>query len=302
MPAGSPQIYGFRSPAAQDISPRGRPPAGTFRIFRDSNLAFRDANQALGRLTAMERECVWDRATLAANLHALEGFESITGYDPAVPGRGYHLLTKGMNAKVMETFNVKYIITASPPPKIRSARTELIAGDAANGFSILSLPESLPRAYWVGGARSAADQEEAEAWLHETDPSRSVIITTEEKIGGEARENFGPVAASISRYEPDEVEIEIEAPASGWLVLSDRFYPGWSATVDGTPARIYCANVLVRALHLRPGKHLVAFHFRTPRLRLGAAISLPCWIAALCWLMVKLVRPQKRAAPPSPPV
>ena len=44
--------------------------------------------------------------------------------------------------------------------------------------------------------------------------------------------------------------IDAEAPADGFLLLADTFYPGWTATVDGAPAAIYRANHSVRGIQL----------------------------------------------------
>ncbi len=56
--------------------------------------------------------------------------------------------------------------------------------------------------------------------------------------------------------------------------------PGWSATVDGTPAAISKAEVLFRAVRVGPGAHEVRFTYRTPFLRTGIAVSIVSWLAA----------------------
>ncbi|TKS58032.1 MAG: hypothetical protein EWM72_03290 [Nitrospira sp.] len=60
----------------------------------------------------------------------------------------------------------------------------------------------------------------------------------------------------------------------GWLVLSDAFYPGWEATVDGTPVPIYRADYAFRAIPLSEGTHLVRFVYHPLSYRLGRWISL----------------------------
>ena len=65
----------------------------------------------------------------------------------------------------------------------------------------------------------------------------------------------------ISRYENTRVEVDVNAPRPGFLVLSDVWHPWWRATVDGVAARIRRANVLFRAVSVPAGRHRVRFEF-----------------------------------------
>ncbi|MGE0766292.1 MAG: hypothetical protein AB7L90_07490 [Hyphomicrobiaceae bacterium] len=67
--------------------------------------------------------------------------------------------------------------------------------------------------------------------------------------------------AVITRYENTRVEIEVNAPRPGFLVLNDVWHPWWRATVDGATARIRRANVLFRAVAVQSGRHRVRFTF-----------------------------------------
>jgi len=81
------------------------------------------------------------------------------------------------------------------------------------------------------------------------------------------------------------VEIDAELPQPGLLVLSDLFYPGWTATVstDGGPPAvvpIFRTNRIMRGVALPGGKHRIIFVYRPPLFYAGAAISVLAWIAA----------------------
>ena len=84
--------------------------------------------------------------------------------------------------------------------------------------------------------------------------------------------DLGTVA--IERYEPERVEVRVEAEEAALLVLADSYYSGWEAILDGAPAAILPANYALRGVAVPKGSHRVVFAYRTPWLRLAAAVSL----------------------------
>ena len=79
--------------------------------------------------------------------------------------------------------------------------------------------------------------------------------------------------AVIQSLEPERVEIDATPSAAGLLVLSDTFYPGWRATVDGSEVEIFRANGLFRAIRIPAGPHHVVFEYAPRSLRRGAWLS-----------------------------
>ncbi|HKN38576.1 MAG TPA: YfhO family protein [Acidimicrobiia bacterium] len=77
-----------------------------------------------------------------------------------------------------------------------------------------------------------------------------------------ARCDPGP-DATVDRYEAQDVSLTV-APSNpgGLLVLSDQWYPGWTATVDGKPATILRGDVALRAVALSPGAHRIRFRYQ----------------------------------------
>jgi hypothetical protein len=70
------------------------------------------------------------------------------------------------------------------------------------------------------------------------------------------------------------LDIEARAPAGGFLVLTDPFYPGWRAYVNGDETPILRADYLFRAVALPPGTHTVRFVFAPWSLERGITLSL----------------------------
>jgi uncharacterized membrane protein YfhO len=80
--------------------------------------------------------------------------------------------------------------------------------------------------------------------------------------------------AKVMARKPGEYLLEAENDADAFLVLSEAYYPGWSAEVDGKPAEVLPANHLIQAVRLPPGKHAVRFAYRSRFLGVGVAVAL----------------------------
>lgn len=61
---------------------------------------------------------------------------------------------------------------------------------------------------------------------------------------------------------------------SGFVVLLDRYDPGWRATLDGRPTPILVANHMFRAVQVSAGSHQIVFEYRQRGLEPGVALSL----------------------------
>jgi uncharacterized membrane protein YfhO len=95
----------------------------------------------------------------------------------------------------------------------------------------------------------------------------------------------------------DEVSIEAFLPRPGFLLLLDTWFPGWSATVNGQPARIYRADYNFRAVELPAGKSTVQFVYQPGSFHLGVV----CFLTALLFLAAAWFWPRKmRPAESSP--
>lgn len=79
--------------------------------------------------------------------------------------------------------------------------------------------------------------------------------------------------ASIESYSNNEVRVRASSSGHGYLVLTDLFHPGWSATVDGQPTTILPADIAFRAVPLAPGEHSIVFRFVVPGWKAGAIVS-----------------------------
>jgi len=158
---------------------------------------------------------------------------------------------------------------------------------------VLDNPAGLPRAWLVNNAVVIESKTDRLKVLGKGpwDPRKTVILeefpagappVPTEKAAGTAR---------VMSRKPGEYLLEAENDADAFLVLSEAYYPGWSAEVDGKPADVLPANHLIQAVRLPPGKHVVRFAYRSRFLGAGAAIA---FLAALVPVAIELVRRRRR--------
>jgi hypothetical protein len=159
----------------------------------------------------------------------------------------------------------------------------------------------LPRAFVAGAAVVVRARQEALAVMRDPafDPAMSVVL---EASGGSSRivlPSAGPARAGearISKYDAQEVEVEVAADRPGVLVLADAYYPGWEAELNGEPAAIYAADLAFRGVVVPAGRHRVVFHYRPAPVTAAFALA----AVSLAGLAIGLrPRPESAAGAPA---
>jgi hypothetical protein len=153
----------------------------------------------------------------------------------------------------------------------------LVFQSPTSSWLIYENPRPLPRAYVSHAARQASGADEALALLsgRGLDVRREVVLEGTRADSLASRSGAGrPITpARIASYEPTRVVVEADSPEPGILVLTDTFYPGWRASVDGESREILRANYLFRGVALDSGRHTVTFSYEPKSFRLGGAVS-----------------------------
>jgi hypothetical protein len=212
------------------------------------------------------------RDTLDWSLPPVWHLASAHGNTPMISRR---VVDYGDHARIgrgrFELEAVTHIVTGR---KQRGAFAHLPSKPAGSAF-IFRNAKALPRARLAGKPVYAASQSEAVAALdHLTkedrlldhliveDPTRP--LPPDASVSGTTR---------IVTDLPERVVIDTNADEPGYLVLSDTFDPGWSATVDGKPAPIRPAYVAFRAVFLPRGDHTIVFTYCPAGFELGLGLS-----------------------------
>ncbi len=191
------------------------------------------------------------------------------------------------NIKLINLLSTKYIL-ANPgvdfiKGKNNNDNYKLVYD---NKVTIYENQDALPRAYFVNDYKIIKNKIDILKELagNAFNPENSVILEEEINMRMPAGEKYGsekPVVA-INEYNSENVKITATVGKKGILVLTDMFYPGWEAYVDGEKTKIYCANYLLRAVCLEPGRHEISFIYNPDFFHAGKIIS----AASLTMIMI----------------
>ena len=171
----------------------------------------------------------------------------------------------------------------------------------AEDVLILENKRALPRA-WLVAEAEAVDGEEAFRRIsgqspHPFDPRRTALLelAPAELPALSAGELAAGSTARVAEYEANRLLIETSAAQASVLVVSELFYPGWEATVDGVPSRIHSTNYLLRGVYVPAGAHRVEMRYGAPAARNGAIISVLSLFACGALLFYSSTRESRRA-------
>ena len=159
---------------------------------------------------------------------------------------------------------------------------------ADSGAVIYQRLTAQPRIHWASRSVVVPSGPAQIAALKKGIPGSSVILSSP---GPDAAGQNASV--SIDEDSGDRIAARVDASGAGYLVVSDPMQlPGWSVTVDGRPARLVGANYAMVAVAVPAGLHTVAFSYRAPGERAGAAITAVGLVAsvALLWWDRRLTR------------
>jgi len=80
--------------------------------------------------------------------------------------------------------------------------------------------------------------------------------------------------AMVDSYANGTIILEVETTAEGILVLSETYYPGWTAVVDGIRTDVHRVDGCLRGIRLPAGRHTVSVRFEPASFSRGMILTL----------------------------
>ena len=192
------------------------------------------------------------------------------------------LLAQLANPNVWQLLNVRYLLTdlAEPPFPGATRVVGPVRNAAGNTVHLYRMPGDNPLA-WVTPVAVEAPDPAVLSTLREPafDIRSAALFDTSAAVQGAAIETPpAPIdlPVEVVSYEPGEIRLRLArpAPAGSALVVSENYYPGWTATVDGRAAEAARVDYVLTGVPLPAGAREVALEFESAAYETGKTVTL----------------------------
>jgi hypothetical protein len=206
------------------------------------------------------------RDRLIPNRFVEEQLPALEGYGAPEPARS-DVFHQAGERSIYDLTGVTWYVREGPHP---FEDLELLQ-TLEDGTTLSRSRTALPRAFLVQKAQVVPDADALKAVL---DPAQSFRHTAWLATGSPLDRPPCEGKAQLMESSTRRVELAVDACDESYLVLSDSHYPGWLATLDGSPTPIHRANFALRAVHVPPGSHRVRFEYEPRSFHVGLTVSL----------------------------
>lgn len=259
----------------------------------------------------------YGQGTIAANVASGVGLYDMQGYDPLYPKQYGKFIGLSQDGTLEHTFTdstrsnaqlstendlmvnthrlrllslggVKYILD-----RMENGSTEktfpapyFTNATSMNGWNVMENKTVTPRAFITSQyliATSSADYESP--LMNEAfSLTQTVILDRHPDFASTIPSPL--MTANIKSYTPNKVIIETQTDKPSLLVVTDTYYPGWTATIDDGPTQIYRADYAYRTLAVPEGTHTVIMQFKPLSALTGLIISISSILILTVFILI----------------
>ncbi|MBI4279286.1 MAG: YfhO family protein [Armatimonadetes bacterium] len=222
-----------------------------------------------GAYIAAARNLLVPNVSLMVGASSTVGLEGVilTSYDRYLSAV-LEELRVAPTSKLLDFLGARYMASLAPLPPPYRIRYR------TSSITISENPHALPHGYLVTRV-VVTDRGNVLPVMRSRafDPRTTVVLEeVPQKPAGPPVPGAAPRAVE-QVSSPNRVVFRVRSPGPAILVVSDPYYPGWTATVDGRETRILRANYAFRAVSVPSGEHEVVFTYRPRGLWAALAIS-----------------------------
>jgi hypothetical protein len=209
----------------------------------------------------------YDRNEIPYNIGDWYGLETYQSFGASVLENIWRMDVFSPRGK--NFFGIRYYIGKTPE---RSGFREAFTG--RSGLKVFENLSAYPRVWSVHQASSLPGRALLPPAMADSsfDPLRTVLLV------GEPPPDLGscrPVEEDVRMplHQPNYVRMTANLGCRGMVILTDSWYPGWQANVDGKSARIYQVYGGVRGVVVESGPHVIEMRYRPWSVILGALMT-----------------------------
>ena len=215
---------------------------------------------------------------------AVYGFRDLTGNSPLHLDTFQEFNTEMGEWRKWQLLNVLYVLDERD-----LNGTGLRRVHEEDELKVYEVSDPFPHAWVVHEIQAVDNDEEAYALLNrdDFDLRRSAVVSDAPHFDRNTAEG---ATAQVIETAPNSFVVQADLPAPGLLILSEIYYPGWKAMVDGQPAPLLRTDIVLRGVPVPAGSHRVELHYAPQSLSIGALISGLTLLACLAGLALHLSR------------
>jgi hypothetical protein len=216
---------------------------------------------------------VYDATAIPYNIGDWYGIEALNTYAASVPRDLWQ--HQVFSPRVQDVMGVHYYLGLTPP---RADLHEVFQG--RSGVKVFENEKSFPPVWSVHRASNVPDSKQAGAMLADPqfDARQQVFLIGENppQLSSCAEDDVW-----MPRHEPNYLVIKASMSCRGMVILTDTWFPGWRATVDGRAAPIEKAYGAFRGVVVDGGDHTIEMRYRPSSVFIGAALTALAALIAL---------------------
>jgi membrane protein YfhO len=170
-----------------------------------------------------------------------------------------------------------------------------VSDAAGTQVYLYRLPGDNPAA-WLAPVFVKAPEDQAYAAVlnRQFDPTRVAILDTNSSIPAQQITAPPPplnVPVRVTRYAPGEIELQVASPppAGAALIVSENYFPGWTASVDGKQAPVDRVQYNLIGVQLPANARQVELRFHDAAYERGKTITILALLACVGLLVAGVV-------------
>lgn len=245
---------------------------------------------------------------IPSNLRMVYGIESPEGYDTfhplnmsefvaainsgsidSLPVGRYGIVDNDVSP-LLDLINTKYYLALVTDPDIkRFDPKRFVKVFQDKSVIIFESKSSLPRAFmaydWeVDVPQKYNDLTSLGKIMQKDFPlGKRIILDSSPNLTIDTVSKIKPIqSVKYEIYENQESLINVKTDRDGMLFVSDSYYPGWRAFIDGKETKIYTADFAFRAIEIPKGEHKVKMIYEPKSFSDGIKISVVSLVLLLC--------------------
>jgi hypothetical protein len=198
-----------------------------------------------------------------------------------------------VDSPMTDILNVRYLVVPAEQyaqdRETMGHKFRLVYASPDGKEVVLENQSVLPKAWLVPAVEVLAEPQQQLMVLRNPafDPRRVALVESPPPLPlGVAGGALPPGEVTISRYSGERIDLVAKTSANMLLVLGEKYYQGWRATVDGKESPIVPVNHVLRGVYLPAGNHQVKFVFDPLPFKVGKWIT----FASFALFAVMLVR------------